>query len=64
MLLAVPKQQKHVIGSTQTPVTKAIINFFEDGTIPDGVNKTVIVLIPKEITRKALRTTGRSAYAT
>lgn len=28
-------------------VTKAVIKFFEDGAMPEGVNDTVIVLIPK-----------------
>jgi hypothetical protein len=28
-------------------VTKAVIKFFKDGVMPEGVNETVIVLIPK-----------------
>lgn len=28
-------------------MTNAVINFFEDGIMPEGINETVIVLIPK-----------------
>ena len=34
-------------GVMKDEVTDAVINFFEDGIMPEGVNETVIVLIPK-----------------
>lgn len=34
-------------GVLKEDVTKAVMKFFEDGVMPEGVNETVIVLIPK-----------------
>lgn len=34
-------------GVMKEEVTNAVIKFFEDGIMPEGINETVIVLIPK-----------------
>jgi hypothetical protein len=44
-------------------VTQAVRNFFAQGEIPERLNDTVIVLIPKGATKKVLRITNQSAYA-
>jgi hypothetical protein len=43
-------------------VTRAVQRFFEDGIMPEGVNDTAIVLIPKKSDPESLRILGQLAY--
>jgi hypothetical protein len=43
-------------------VTRAVQRFFEEGIMPEGVNDTAIVLIPKKSDPESLRILGQLAY--
>lgn len=44
-------------------ITKVVMNFFEVEMMPEGVNETIIVLIPKGNDPKTSKITGPSIYA-
>ena len=43
-------------------VVHAVREFFRPGIMPEGVNESAIVLIPKIELRRSYRSSGRSAY--
>nr|XP_045084679.1 uncharacterized protein LOC123494096 [Aegilops tauschii subsp. strangulata] len=51
-------------GELKEDVIRGVLEFFESGVLPDGINDTVIVLIQRVMIRSQSRIIGRSVCAT